>query len=140
MASSTQPPKETDQNFSSPNAGEPSFEGTGAPSITCPRIRKSHCNFYHWDTIKGKHVERPCAFMFVSEMAYLRHIFEMHPFSYNWMKRWYMIEGDRKRVTGEVAGRLPRYAPDPGPSVIDRKAREDPVKMIQLLDLMFGRQ
>lgn len=106
--------------------------------MTCPQIRKSHCNFYHWDRITSKHVERPCTFTFVSEMAYQRHIFEMHHFSYDWMRRWYVIEERKHRsVEGEVASRLPRYPPRAEPMVIDRKVREDPVKMIHLLDSMF---
>lgn len=137
MSSSVQPLNEIDPNVDCTDTSESIFEGFGAPSMTCPRIRKSHCNFYYWDKIRGKHVDRPCTFTFVSEMAYQRHIFQMHNFSYDWMRRWYMIEDERRRVEGEVAGRLPRYPPKAGLSIIDRRAREDPAKMIQLLDSMF---
>ncbi|KAJ4388645.1 hypothetical protein N0V93_006104 [Gnomoniopsis smithogilvyi] len=138
MAPSIQLSNEINPNVDSADTTQSTFEGSGSHFMTCPRIRKSHCNFYHWDTNTGKHVDRPCTFTFVSEMAYQRHIVEMHSFSYDWMKRWYIIEDKRKPVEGEVAGRLPRYPPTAGPSIIDRKAREDPKKMIKLLNSIFG--
>lgn len=131
MASTTQLPIELTDST------ESILEGIGAPSMICPQIRRSHCNFYSWDKVKGKHVERPCTFTFVSEKAYQCHIFDVHNFTYHWMKKWYMIEEKRKLLEGEVRGRLPRYPPDAGSSVIERKARGDPVKMIRSLDLMF---
>lgn len=123
---------------SSDTTDEPIFEGCGTESIICPKIRKSHCSFYAWDQTIDKHTDRPCPFTFVSEKAYQRHIFEMHGFDYDWMKSWYAIQKKCRPVEAEVAGRLPRYPPsEEGPNVTDRKAREDPKKMVRLLNLLY---
>lgn len=118
---------------------EPTLEGYGTESISCPRIRKSHCNFYAWDKTAGKHADRPCPFTFISEKAYQRHIFEMHRFDHDWMKSCYAIGTKCRPLEAEVGGRLPRYSPsEAGPGVIDRKAREDPKKMIRQLNLLYS--
>lgn len=129
MASSLHP--SSNEPVETPNSR---LEGMGAPSAICPRIRKSHCNFYHWDALTGQHVDRPCRFTFVSETSYQCHIVKTHGFDYSWMKSWYMVEGGPVQPQGDVGTRLPRYPPDIGPSVIDRKAREDPEKMVRQLN------
>lgn len=144
MASNIQAPTVVDPDVdsnsdSSDTTDEPTFEGCGTETMICPRIRKSHCNFYAWDKSTDKHIERPCPFTFISEKAYQRHIFEMHSFDYDWMKNWYAIGKKCRPAEAEVGGRLPRYPPsEEGPSVIDRKAREDPKKMIRRLNLLYS--
>lgn len=130
---------DADFNTDSSELDQPTFEGCGTELVTCPKIRKSNCNFYFWDEATGKHADRPCPFTSISERAYQRHVFEMHSFDYDWMKSWYVVEQKCRPVEAEVAGRLPRYPPsEGGPSVIDRRAREDPKKMVRLLNLLYS--
>lgn len=140
MALSAQEPIVVDPSaHSSSHTNGSVFEGSGTEAMICPRIRKSHCNFYLWDKTTSKHAERPCPFTFVSERAYQRHVFEMHTSDCEWMKRWYSIEKKRRPDGSEVSGRLPRYPPrEEGPRTIDRRVREDPNKMVRLLNSLYS--
>lgn len=127
----TPAPVETPDTLDSKNNPAPAFEGVGAQTVTCPNIRRSHCFFF----VEGTRTDEPCHFSFVSEQAYQYHIVHVHKYDHEWLDRWYSLE----IYTKDGGGRLPRYPPseETGVSVVDRKVKDDPERMGQLLKTYY---
>lgn len=143
-SSRSPPPKkpestESSDTFDSEDNPPTAFEGLGAPTVTCPSIRKSHCFFYEWQAFStlflSSQIDKPCHFTFVSERTYQHHIAHEHSdHQFDWLNSWYSLEDFK-----DSRGRLPRYGPkkEVGVNVVDRRARDNPVRMSNELRALY---